>query len=238
MNIRALREEGRVVAGYLREARRWRCLGSITRYRDWRSSLRGTTALDDAAPWIVYAARRHIEHFLRDGMRVFEYGSGGSTLFYAGRGARVVAVEHDRDWHRRVGERLAASGPDAVDLRLREPEHVPGGRTLDAADPASYASEDPAYVGATFHAYASAIDEFPDEYFDLVSVDGRARPSCLRHAAPKVRRGGLLVLDNSERVEYACADRLLTDKGWPRRICGGPGPYNSYFWQTTIWRRP
>jgi len=233
-----LKANARFVTTYLREVRRWRCFGSIVNYPEWRSSLGGSTALDDAAPWIVYEARRHIEQFLRPGMRVFEYGSGGSTLFYAAHETRVTTVEHDALWHDRVAERLRTLHPGVVDLRLREPERSTGRQPRDASDPASYASDDAEYAGCTFRAYASSIDEFPDGHFDVVSVDGRARPSCLRHAAPKVRAGGLLVLDNSEREQYARADRLLTDAGWPRQIFAGPGPYNPYFWQTTIWRRP
>jgi predicted O-methyltransferase YrrM len=46
--------------------------------------------------------------------------------------------------------------------------------------------------------YARQIGEFPDEYFDFVLVDGEFREACLRAAAPKVRRGGLLILDNAD----------------------------------------
>jgi tRNA A58 N-methylase Trm61 len=35
---------------------------------------------------------------LHRGLKVFEYGSGGSTTFFAGRAGTVVSVEHDRRW--------------------------------------------------------------------------------------------------------------------------------------------
>jgi hypothetical protein len=37
-------------------------------------------------------------------MRVFEFGSGNSTLWWAARVASVVAVEHDATWAERVAE--------------------------------------------------------------------------------------------------------------------------------------
>jgi len=46
--------------------------------------------------------------------------------------------------------------------------------------------------------YASQIEEFPEEYFDFVLVDGEQRGTCLRAAASKIRQGGFLVLDNAD----------------------------------------
>jgi predicted O-methyltransferase YrrM len=53
-----------------------------------------------------------------------------------------------------------------------------------------------------FALYVKQIDEFPDEYFDIILIDGRARPSCIKRSVSKVKPGGLLILDNSEREYY------------------------------------
>lgn len=66
-----------------------------------------------------------------------------------------------------------------------------------------------------------------------MAIDGRARPSCLAHAWRKVKPGGHLLLDDSEREHYAAAARPLA--GWPRRDLFGPGPYLRIFFRTTIW---
>jgi hypothetical protein len=46
------------------------------------------------------------------------------------------------------------------------------------------------------------IDSYPDQFFDLVLVDGRARKGCIEHAIKKIRSNGYLVLDNSSTKEY------------------------------------
>jgi hypothetical protein len=61
----------------------------------------------------------------------------------------------------------------------------------------------------------AAIDEFDDGYFDLISIDGKGRVGCLFHAIPKLRPGGCLVLDDSNRSEYAVSIDVLS--GWAAR---------------------
>ena len=48
-------------------------------------------------------------------MNLLEFGSGGSTLFFAKRCARVVSLEADRNWY----ERLRKEVPDNVELFWR-----------------------------------------------------------------------------------------------------------------------
>ena len=49
----------------------------------------------------------------------------------------------------------------------------------------------------------NAICDEPDASLDLVVVDGRARVECARRAMPKVKPGGLLLLDDTSRERYA-----------------------------------
>lgn len=53
-----------------------------------------------------------------------------------------------------------------------------------------------------YYDYVSTIDQFIDEYFDVIVIDGRARTHCLKHSVTKLRTGGMLVFDNADRVEY------------------------------------
>lgn len=153
------------------------------------------------SPWITFDAIDHLDRRIRPGWRVFEYGSGGSTLYWLSRGAECVSVEHDADWHARLRLRLPAGA--RIEYRLVPPAPADGGDTAaDQDDPAAYRSSWEAYRGQSFRAYASQIDEFPAGHFDLVVVDGRARPSCIRHAVPKVRPGGILLVDNADRSRY------------------------------------
>ena len=46
------------------------------------------------------------------------------------------------------------------------------------------------------------VDSIPDNSLDFVLVDGRARPECLYYALPKMKKNGIVILDNSERDHY------------------------------------
>lgn len=53
-------------------------------------------------PWCTYAFIKFLEPRLKSTMRVFEYGCGNSTLWYAKRVANVTAVEHDNAWYKHL----------------------------------------------------------------------------------------------------------------------------------------
>ncbi|MDM8553380.1 hypothetical protein QUF75_01435 [Desulfococcaceae bacterium HSG7] len=69
-------------------------------YPSWTRSLNGSkTPLKDVQPWIAFGAIRFLEKHLHEDMHVFEYGIGGSTLFFAKRVKAVVSIEHDKEWY-------------------------------------------------------------------------------------------------------------------------------------------
>lgn len=198
-------------------------------YNMWRKSLKAREfSLNNQFPWIVYEAIEWLESFLTKEMQIFEWGSGGSTVFFAKRVQSVVTIEHDPEWYSTMFNQLQQSNIRNVQLLLRPPEE------FEAGDEA-YTSTDEACKELSFRGYAEAIDRYPDRFFDLVLVDGRARKACMRHAFIKIRPGGYLLLDDSERPDYQSEKAFLSD--WGIQEFYGPGPYNDYFWQTTVWKR-
>ena len=192
--VRSVRPLARAsgVTGYLERR-------SGSRPAHWARSLLAIYDLDGLieldVPWWTYGAIDVVEAFLmsRSDARVFEYGSGASTVWLAKRAGRVTTIEHDARWADAVHTRTRGLN---VDLRLVEaPERAP--RT-------GYASEKPGWGGRDFEPYVSAIDEAASG-FDLIVIDGRARPACLHHALPKLAAGGLIVFDNSGRARYRAA---------------------------------
>ena len=61
-------------------------------------------------PWFSYAAIDFLEKYLRLEMRVFEFGSGGSTLFFAQRCKSVTGVEDNAHWCEIVAAKIARLG--------------------------------------------------------------------------------------------------------------------------------
>ena len=58
-----------------------------------------------ALPWYTYPAIAFLEPRLSPTMRVFEFGSGQSTLWYAQRVAEVISCEHSCAWYEHVAKR-------------------------------------------------------------------------------------------------------------------------------------
>src|SRR5438874_12120928 len=68
--------------------------------------LNGKTPLDLEIPWFSYAAIDFLDGFVEPHMTIFEYGSGGSTLFFAQRARSVYSVEDNSKWFELVSQRL------------------------------------------------------------------------------------------------------------------------------------
>jgi hypothetical protein len=175
------------------------------------------------APWWTKAAVDYLGRQVRPQMRVFEWGSGGSTAWLAGRGAQVTSVEHNPDWHAKV----RARGMDA-DLR-----HVPGSAMGSVCEP--YHTRNVISGGRFFDDYIAVIGEFPDESLDIVLVDGMCRAACFAAARPKVKRGGLLIIDDADMPPYRRLGSLVP--GWEKRSFAG-FKVSKDLRETAFYRRP
>ncbi len=198
----------------------------------------GKNPLAEGYPWMNYFVIDFLQQHLNKDSKVFEYGGGGSTIFFTKRigSQEVVTVEHDSEWYKNLAQTIAASGIKTWKGIQQGPEVGALGNKV--ADPNMYLSDDPGYSGMNFKSYASAIDSFPENYFDLVIVDGRARNSCLMHAISKVKSGGYLLLDNAERSYYLEKTSSTIEKEFNRVLAKtGPCPYTSEFTTTMIWRK-
>lgn len=87
-------------------------LGGYLVQEGWFRSFRTARPIDrhgEPLPWYTYACKAFLEDRITPSMRVFEYGAGMSSLWYAARVAEVVSVEHDRDWAMELGPDLPAN---------------------------------------------------------------------------------------------------------------------------------
>jgi hypothetical protein len=144
--------------------------------------LNGKTPLDLGIPWFSYAAIDFLDSFLEPHMTVCEYGSGGSTLFFARRVRSVFSIENSPQWGEAVSRRLKQQSLQNVTLKLC---------------PFDFKVPD----GFEHSAYLHAI---PDERFDVIVLDGseewtQVRPICFVKAEARIKRGGIIVVDDSWR---------------------------------------
>src|SRR5262245_29554367 len=148
------------------------------------ASVRSQLALDRAGnplPWYTYPAINYLQQLDFRSKTVFEYGAGMSTLFWASVACRVVSVEDDERWF----DSIAARVPDNATVTLQ-----------------SDLAEFPAEIHRSH------------ELFDVIVIDGpargRTRLKCCREALGALRRGGLIILDNSDWLPESA--RLLREQ--------------------------
>jgi len=176
-------------------------------------------------PWWTYGAIRVVDEHLRsrDGQaRVFEYGSGASSLWLAARSGEVHTVEHDAGFAAVMREALQRAGQDDV-VTLHE---VPAQVTDQPVTRSGRRGED----AVDYTDYARSV-EIPGGLFDLVVVDGRARVACLRAALDHLAPGGLVVFDDAQRPRYR---RGILSCGLPVRSIWGMVPSLPYPRQTAV----
>ena len=65
-------------------------------------------------PWFTYPATDYLKPLISPKMKVFEYGSGFSTLWWSKRVSEVVSCEHDQERYAYLSQQL----PPNVDYRL------------------------------------------------------------------------------------------------------------------------
>lgn len=53
-------------------------------------------------PWYTYPAIEYLGHLDFCRARIFEFGSGNSSLYWASRAAKVTSVEHDPAWYKEI----------------------------------------------------------------------------------------------------------------------------------------
>jgi len=177
-------------------------------------------------PLLCAESTEFFASILRPDSVVFEFGSGGSTLWLAEHVGRLISIEHFRGWYDEVNRCLEEKELDA-DLRLLPETECAG-----------------------------AILEFPDEFFDVVFVDclDRIRNDCIANSLDKIKPGGWLVVDDSQWAKLRPG--LLLVRDWMRinflgmrtgrsdgkvvrgqvSFCRKPGDFEEDEFVTRVWR--
>ena len=211
--------------------------GLIKHFPNWLKHLaEKKNSVIDSTPWIAFGAIEFLEKIVRSNMEVFEYGSGGSTLFWSTRVKTVVSVEHELLWYTKMSHELLARKIHNVEYIIAGAEDDENYIDKNFKNPAHYLSEDLQFRGKNFENYVKQIDRFPNRTFDMIIIDGRARPSCILHSLNKLKVGGYLIIDNSER-DYYLAPFTFAKPDWKVWKFYGPVPYNYHFSETTIIQR-
>jgi predicted O-methyltransferase YrrM len=176
------------------------------------AKLRARLGRHPERPWIVPAAIGWLRRRIRSDWAVLELGSGRSTLWLARRARTVLSFEDNAEWMARARERLTEEGIEGAEVREIPIEH-----------------------------FVTEVASLPDDSFDLVVVDFLESPQAerleaARVARSKVRAGGYLLLDDSDRPAYAEAADVLA--GWREKRFAGVKDGWPQAVETAIFRRP
>jgi hypothetical protein len=210
-SVRALRRALAVI-GLLGLLDRW---AARSRTGLWLRSLLSIYDLEDSlrydVPWWTFEATDQVADFLstRPQARVFEWGSGASTVWLSRRAGSVTSIEHDAAWADIVEPVLPTNAVVEV---------VPPVPAIGA--PGEQLSGKAGFEGLDFGSYVAALDDH-DGTFDLVVVDGRARNACFDRAVTRLAPGGVLVFDNVDRQRYRDAiasSPVAVDVEWTRGL--------------------
>jgi hypothetical protein len=205
----------------------------------WKKSLEPhCSSVKDEQPWTTFEFIDFCKKKLNKQSRVFEYGGGGSSLFFIKRVKELITIEHDKEWFDVLSSIIAKRNYSNWKGMYIQPEKGDLLDNPDIADPDHYSSDDKYSSGFNFFNYASSIDNFDDNYFDLVLIDGRSRPSCIKHSMPKIKKGGYLVLDNSDRHYYLSLSKKIMEPDFIIKIDNfGATPYSDVFTKTSVWQK-
>lgn len=135
-------------------------------------------------PWISDEAVYFLDRFLEENpdAAVLEFGSGASTLWLAKRTRNLVSLEHSSQWSEYIQRELSKNNDcHPVDYLLYQ------------------------------RPYGTVCENYPDEFFDLILVDGRDRVNCIMHSIRVLKKGGILMLDDAHRRRYRNGVKLLKD---------------------------
>ena len=132
-------------------------------------------------PWYTYPAIEYLSQFDYRSKKVFEYGTGYSSMYWSKRAQKVISIEDNPEWFAKFSSEFKA---DNWQMRLCEDNET----------------------------YENAI--FADsEKYDVIVIDGRRRAECAACAVKALSTGGMVILDDSDRVntslEYAGAIKNL-----------------------------
>ena len=129
-------------------------------------------------PWLTVEAVAFLERWLEPDRVGFEWGSGRSTVWFAQRLRQLISVEHDPYWYEEVKKRLDQTGV----------AHKVTCRCVPIDDGA-----------AVYPHYVAAISDQEDGALDFCLVDGvaRLRAHCALACLPKLKTGGIAIVDNA-----------------------------------------
>jgi hypothetical protein len=195
-------------------------------------------------PWFTYPAISFLKDIISKEMKVFEFGSGYSTLFFNSNAGECFSVEHSEEW----SKNLLDLNP-AMEIAVCTEGGIPLPSVLDLLEgfamerfelpvsPDRNHNVEHGLLNIEFLNYASQLTRRERGYYDVIVIDGMARAFTGYLAANLVSDNGYIILDNSDRWQYNSLQQYLLRSGFGRVDFWGPGPVNAHAWCTSFFSK-
>lgn len=139
-------------------------------------------------PWITHQSVKYLENLLNDKQHIgLEWGSGKSTLWFSHFCKELHSIEYDKQWYEVVLTILKKNNVNNTTLLYIPLEHSKSEPTY------------PTYE--KLPEYVRKIEDYTDNYFSFILVDGHYRQACVIASDKKLKSGGYLIIDNYNRVK-------------------------------------
>ena len=120
-------------------------------------------------PTISFRATKVIDGILQPHFKCVEFGSGMSTVWISARCQFLLSRENNDIWFKKINHLISKRRCSNIKYEFSE--------------------------GKSF----SCLDEYENGYFDFAFIDGWDRAGCALSVLPKLKKGGWLYLDNSDK---------------------------------------
>lgn len=218
--------------------------------------------LPERIPWYTYPMLEFLENLDFSQDSVFEYGSGASSIYWARKAKYVQSVEHDCHYYDeavRLKEEFDLKNLSlhfaSNEVLVSNPENIYNylsylpvsvSMALIRQLSSAVASENLEFLNLSTRRIrnSGSFSYLSSEYlmslpissqnFDLIIVDGMNRALSGIIAATKLKKNGIIILDNSDRPMYFPLKQYLSDCNFQEIPFIGPGPLNQYTWSTSI----
>lgn len=139
-------------------------------------------------PWLTLESIKIIENWIKPTDLVLEFGSGSSTVWFSKHVKKVISIEHDPVWYK-ISKKLTKRAGSKIKLHLAESKKK----------------------------YLDIFNKIPDNSIDICLIDGQWRRDCLLGSFKKIKKGGVIILDNAETFIPKFWKSNSFQSGWQER---------------------
>lgn len=148
--------------------------------------------IDLKIPWWTYSSIIYLKTFLdkKKTLEAFEYGPGASSFWLKQFCKSITFVEHDEIFY------------GVFKSLIKNEKKISGRLVLPSQNYyGKYLSKKEGWNGFGFENYVKSIGEVGKK-FDIIVIDGRCRVLAFEYSKKFLKKGGIIIFDNSNRNRY------------------------------------